>query len=90
VAVDIPGVLAWFIVGMLTGAIATQSLAGRGYGRGPDIGIGILGGLAAGFAVSLAGIRGQSGLLASTVAAFAGALLLTALARRVRGTGYIW
>jgi uncharacterized membrane protein YeaQ/YmgE (transglycosylase-associated protein family) len=87
---DIPSVLAWFLVGMLTGAIATEFLTGRGYGQRGDIGIGILGGLAAGVVASLLGLQGQPGLLLSTFAAFVGAVLLTAFARRLPRQSYVW
>ena len=89
-SVDIQSLMAWFLVGMQTGAIATQFLTGRGYGQGTGIGIGIVGGLAAGFLASLAGLQGQPGLLVSTFAAFVGAVLLTAFARRLRGQSYVW
>ena len=87
---DLPSVLAWFLVRMLTGAIATEFLTGRGYGQRGDIGIGILGGLLGGLATSLAGLQGQPGLLVTTFAAFVGAAALTALARGLRRTSYIW
>lgn len=89
-ALDIPSVLTWFIVGMLTGGIATQFLTGRGYGQGRDIGFGILGGLAAGFMARLAGIPGQPGLLTTAFAAFVGAVSLIALQRGLQRTSYVW
>ena len=81
---EVPSILAWSLVGMLTGAIAAQFLTGRGYGMGGDIGVGILGALVGGLLLSLLGLHGQGGLVASTGAAFAGAVLLTRLARDVR------
>ena len=83
--IDTPSLLAWSLVGMLTGAIATQFLASRGYGQAGDVGIGILGALVGGLLLSLFGLQGQGGLVASTGAAFVGAVLLTGLARRVQG-----
>ena len=82
--VIISSVLAWVIVGMLTGAFATQYLTSRGYGQAGDIGIGILGGLAAGGIVSLFCLQGEPALLASTAAAAVGAVLLTRLARALQ------
>ena len=79
-----PSILAWSPVGMLTGAIATQFLTSRGYGQAGDVGIGILGALIGGLLLSLLGLRGQGGLVASTAAAFVGAVLLTGLARVAR------
>ena len=81
---DVQSILAWSLVGMLTGAIATQFLAGRGYGQSGDVGIGTLGALVGGLAMSLLGLQGQGGLVASTAAAFVGAVLLTRLARKVQ------
>ena len=78
---ETPSILAWSLVGMLTGAIATQFLTSRSYGQGGDIAIGVLGALVGGLAVSLFGLQGQGGLVASTAAAFVGAVLLTGLAR---------
>lgn len=86
---EIPSVLAWVIVGMLIGAIGSEFVASRGYGQGPDIVIGILGGLAAGLVASLIGLPGQPGLLLTTFAACLGAVLLTALARRLRQPAYV-
>lgn len=78
---DAPSLLAWFIVGMLTGAIGTEFVAGRGHGQWTDIGIGILGGVLGGLALNGLGLQGQPGLLLTTFSAFVGAVLLTALGR---------
>ena len=59
---------------------AYESLTSRGYGDGGDSGIGFLGALVGGLLLSLLGIQGQGGLVASTAAAFVGAILLTGLA----------
>ena len=82
---DIHSMLAWFLVGMLTGAIASEFLTGRGFGQGGDIGIGIAGALVGGLGMSVLGLQGRGGLVAGTGAAFVGAVLLTGLARRVQG-----
>ena len=82
---DVQSILAWSLVGMLTGGIATQFLTSRGYGQGGDIGIGILGALVGGLLLSVLGLQGQGALVASTAAAFVGAVLLTRLARALRG-----
>lgn len=79
-ALDPRSILACFLVGMIVGSLATQFLASRGYGIGGDIGIGVLGGLFGGVVIWL-GLQGQGGVLASVVAAFVGAVLLTRLAR---------
>jgi uncharacterized membrane protein YeaQ/YmgE (transglycosylase-associated protein family) len=81
---DLAGVISWFLVGMMTGTIATQFLTGRGFGAGGDMAIAIAGGLLAGLLVSLIGFQAQLGLVLSTFGAFAGAVLITALARRLR------
>ena len=79
-ALDIHGIIAWFLIGML-GAIPAQFMGSRGYGAAGDIGIGIAGGLAGGFLLSLLGVPGQLGLVLSAFAAALGAALLTILAR---------
>jgi uncharacterized membrane protein YeaQ/YmgE (transglycosylase-associated protein family) len=81
---DIQSMLAWFLVGMLTGATASEFLSGRGFGQRADTGIGIAGALLGGLGMSLLGLQGQGGLVASTAAAFVGAVLLTGLARVAR------
>ena len=80
-ALDPRSMLACFLVGMIVGSLATQFLASRGYGIGGDVGIGILGGLFGGVVVSSLRLQDQAVMLASVVAAVAGALLLTRLAR---------
>ena len=88
-APDLHSILAWFLVGMLT-AIPAAFLTSRGYGTGGDVAIGVAGGLAGGFLLSLLGIPGQLGLVMTTVAAFAGAALLTTLARALPRRPYVW
>lgn len=83
-AVDISSVLAWFIVGMLTGAVTAEFVANRGHGQRVDIGVGIAGGLVGGLVLSLLGVRGQPGLLVTTLAAFLGAVVLLAVAGRAK------
>jgi uncharacterized membrane protein YeaQ/YmgE (transglycosylase-associated protein family) len=84
--VDISSVLAWFIVGMLTGGIIAEFAANRGHEQRVDIGVGIAGAIVGGLALSLLGIQGQPGLLVTTFAAFLGAAaLLVAVSGRTLG-----
>jgi uncharacterized membrane protein YeaQ/YmgE (transglycosylase-associated protein family) len=82
--VDVGAVLAWAFIGTLTGGAGTQHLASRGFGSGGDAVIGIVGGIVGGFLMSLLGVQGTLGLLAGFLAAFVGAVLLTARARAWR------
>ena len=84
--IELQSLLAWSLAGMLTGAMATVFLTSRSYGQTGDIGIGVLGALGAGLLVGLLGLQGQVSLVASTAAAFAGAILLTSLGRQLHRT----
>ena len=81
---DIPSVITWFIVGMLTGGITAEFAANRRYGQRADFGLGIAGAIVGGLALSLLGIRGQDGLLVTTFAAFLGAVALLAAVGRAK------
>jgi uncharacterized membrane protein YeaQ/YmgE (transglycosylase-associated protein family) len=78
-----PGaLLAWVLIGLMAGSLATQFMPSGSYGSGRDIGIGLVGAMVGGLAVSW-GLQGQGGLLGSVLAAFVGVVLITKLARSV-------
>lgn len=77
----VEGAIAWVLVGLIAGSLATQFMPGRGYGIAGDIGIGVVGALVGGFSMSLLGFQSQAGLLTSITTAFVGAVALASFAR---------
>jgi uncharacterized membrane protein YeaQ/YmgE (transglycosylase-associated protein family) len=77
-------ILAWIVVGLIAGWLASAVMAG-GYGVVGDIIIGIVGGLIGGFlSQALFGVNAVNGLnLTSIVVAFIGAVILIAILRAV-------
>jgi len=80
------GIIAWIVVGLITGWLADRFVKGGGYGLIGDLVVGLLGALIGGFLVgfSLQGSAGV-GLLGSIVAAFIGAVILIYILRLVGG-----
>ena len=69
--------LAWIILGLLAGFIASKIVNKRGEGAGLDILLGIIGAVVGGFVMRLFGVRGVSGLnLHSLIIAVCGAILV--------------
>ncbi len=82
------GILAWIIVGLIAGWLASELMRGRGYGPVGDIIIGIVGALIGGFlAANLFGVANPiNGINVGTiVVAFLGAVVLIAILRAVGG-----
>ena len=65
---DPGGLLAWIVVGLIAGAIASRIVAGRGFGCLADIVVGVIGAFVGGFLVSL--------LLPATTVGFWGSILV--------------
>src|SRR5436305_1531599 len=80
------GILAWLIVGLIAGFLASVVMRGGGYGIVGDIIVGIVGALIGGFLASLLGL-GASGFIGTVIVAFIGACILIAILRAVSG-GY--
>ena len=82
------GLLAWIVVGLIAGWLASQVMRGGGYGLIGDIIVGVVGALIGGF---LAGallnmpdaVNGIN--VTSILVAFVGAVILIALLRAVSG-----
>jgi uncharacterized membrane protein YeaQ/YmgE (transglycosylase-associated protein family) len=80
------GIIAWVIVGLIAGFLASVVMRGGGYGIIGDIIVGIVGALIGGFVVSLFGGPGVTGLnIPSIIVAFIGACILIAILRAVSG-----
>jgi uncharacterized membrane protein YeaQ/YmgE (transglycosylase-associated protein family) len=78
------GLLAWLLVGLIAGAIASRLVAGRGFGCLVDIVVGVIGALVGGFVVSLF-TRGDYGFFGSIVVAVLGAALFLAVLQALAG-----
>ena len=82
---DPGGLLAWLIVGLIAGFLASRVMRGGSYGVIGDIVVGIIGAFIGGWVSGLLGIGGSYGLIGSIVIAFIGACLLLALLHAVTG-----
>ncbi len=82
-----PGsLIAWLVVGLIAGAIASRVVAGRGFGCVADIVVGIAGALIGGYLLgALFGVSGTVGFFGSIIVAFLGAALLLAILKAVSG-----
>ncbi len=82
------GIIAWIVVGLLAGWLASLVMRGGGYGLVGDMIVGIVGALIGGF---LAGVflnmpNAVSGInITSVLVAFVGAVILIAILRLVSG-----
>ena len=80
------GIIAWLVLGLIAGFLASVVMRGGGYGIIGDIIVGIVGALIGGFIFSLFGGTGVTGLnLWSLVVAFVGACILIAILRAISG-----
>ncbi|HEV3404953.1 MAG TPA: GlsB/YeaQ/YmgE family stress response membrane protein [Candidatus Dormibacteraeota bacterium] len=78
--------IAWILIGLVAGAIASRVVAGRGFGCLADIVVGIAGALIGGFLLSvLFGASGTVGFWGSLIVAFIGAAVLLAILKLVSG-----
>ena len=82
------GVLAWIVVGLIAGWLASRVMRGGGYGLIGDIIVGIVGALIGGFlAANLLNMpNAVNGInVTSILVAFVGAVILIAILRAVSG-----
>jgi uncharacterized membrane protein YeaQ/YmgE (transglycosylase-associated protein family) len=77
------GLLAWLIVGLVAGFLASRVMRGGGYGLIGDIVVGIIGAFIGGFLAGLVGLGTSYGLIGTIVVAFIGACILLAIFRAV-------
>ncbi len=82
-----PGsLLAWLVVGLIAGAIASRVVAGRGFGCLADIVVGVAGALIGGYLLgAVFGVSGTVGFFGSIIVAFLGAAVLLALLKLLSG-----
>jgi uncharacterized membrane protein YeaQ/YmgE (transglycosylase-associated protein family) len=79
-------ILAWIIVGLVAGLLASFVMGGIGYGLIGDIIVGIVGAFVGGWLFSKMGWSAPFGGLAGTIfVAFIGAVLLLFILRLLRG-----
>jgi uncharacterized membrane protein YeaQ/YmgE (transglycosylase-associated protein family) len=81
------GLLAWLIVGLIAGFLASRVMRGGGYGLIGDIVVGIIGAFLGGWLAGFLGIGGNYGLIGSIVIAFIGACILIAILHAVSRGG---
>ena len=79
-------ILAWIIVGLIAGVLASLVMGGTGYGLIGDIIIGIVGAFVGGWIFSQLGVTAPWGGLPGTIfVAFIGAVVLLFILRLIRG-----
>jgi uncharacterized membrane protein YeaQ/YmgE (transglycosylase-associated protein family) len=80
-------ILAWIVLGLIAGFLASAVMRGGGFGIIGDIIVGVVGALIGGFLFSALGSTGVTGFnLWSIFVAFLGACLLIAILRAVSGS----
>jgi uncharacterized membrane protein YeaQ/YmgE (transglycosylase-associated protein family) len=78
--------LAWILVGLIAGALASRVVAGRGFGCLADIVVGVAGAIIGGFLLgALFGVTGTVGFWGSLIVAFLGAAVLLASLKLLSG-----
>lgn len=78
------GVIAWIVVGLIAGAIASRVVTGRGRGCIADLAVGVAGAFIGGIVLSFF-VRGSAGFFGSIAVAFLGAALLLAVLQALGG-----
>ena len=77
--------LIWVIlVGLIAGWAAGKIMKGSGYGTLTNILLGVVGAVVGGFIVRLVGFEPMGGLISSIVTATLGAIILIAIARKLK------
>jgi uncharacterized membrane protein YeaQ/YmgE (transglycosylase-associated protein family) len=76
------GVIAWLVVGLVAGFLASRVMGAGGYGLIGDLVVGLVGAVLGGFLFGLM-VTGDYGLLGSVLVAFLGACVLIWLVRQI-------
>lgn len=82
VSLEPGGIIAWLIVGLVAGFMASRFMGAGGYGIVGDIVVGIIGAFIGGLICGMF-VTGDYGLIGSVVVAFIGACLLIWIVRMV-------
>lgn len=77
------GIIAWIVVGLIAGFLASMVMRGGGYGIIGDIIVGIVGAFIGGLIVELLFPGAGFGLIGSIIVAFIGACILIAILRAI-------
>jgi len=85
-SLDPGGLIAWLVVGLVAGWLASRFMKGGGYGLIGDLVLGIIGAYFGGFIFSLVLPGSSVGLVGSVVVAFIGAIILIAIVRALKRT----
>ena len=80
------GILAWIVVGLIAGFLASLIMRGGGYGIIGDIIVGIVGAFIGGLLANLLMPGAAFGFWGSVLVALIGAIILIAILRAVAGT----
>jgi len=86
-ALEPGGLLAWLIVGLIAGFLASTLMRGGGYGLIGDIVIGIVGAFVGGLLVDVLAPSETFGFWGSVLVALIGACILIAILRAVSSRG---
>jgi uncharacterized membrane protein YeaQ/YmgE (transglycosylase-associated protein family) len=78
------GVIAWIVVGLISGWLAGMAMKGGGYGVLGDIIVGLIGAMVGGFLVSFF-VHGMAGFWGSILVSFLGACVCIAIVRAISG-----
>ncbi|HMG70854.1 MAG TPA: GlsB/YeaQ/YmgE family stress response membrane protein [Gemmatimonadaceae bacterium] len=80
-------IIAWLVVGLVAGVLASLVMGGTGYGIIGDIVIGIVGAFVGGWLFAKLGISTPFGGMGGTIfVAFIGAIVLLFILRLIRGS----
>ncbi len=77
------GILAWIVVGLIAGFLASVVMRGGGYGVLGDIIVGVVGAFVGGLLMNLLAPDANMGFWGSIVVSFIGACILIAILRAV-------
>jgi uncharacterized membrane protein YeaQ/YmgE (transglycosylase-associated protein family) len=81
IVLDPGGIIAWLLVGLISGWLAGMVMKGGGFGIVGDIVVGLIGAFVGGFLFGLLGVAGMYQFWGSVLVAFVGACLMIAFLR---------
>jgi uncharacterized membrane protein YeaQ/YmgE (transglycosylase-associated protein family) len=79
------GLIAWIVIGLVAGFLASAVMRGGGYGIVGDVIVGVVGAFIGGLLVNLLTPDANYGFWGSIVVAFIGAVILIAILRAISG-----